>query len=52
MMIIGVLELKMLPDFNNLENQNETVYFKTSIINYPIENSISGKGKYLNDKKD
>jgi hypothetical protein len=39
-------------DFNNLEDQNGTTYFKTSIIHYPIENDISGKGKYTNDKKD
>ena len=39
-------------DFNNLDDQDGSTYFKTSIINYPIDNAISGKGKYVNDKKD
>ncbi|NVN95857.1 MAG: hypothetical protein HXX18_11295 [Bacteroidetes bacterium] len=43
---------KDVADFNTSESLKEINYFKTNIINYPIENNILGKGKYLNGKKE
>ncbi len=43
---------KDIADFYNTENQNETDQFKGNISLYPVVNTIAGKGKYVNGKKD
>jgi hypothetical protein len=39
-------------DYTNAENFSENIQYSVKITYLPIENTIDGRGKYLNDKKD
>jgi len=43
---------KDIADYTNADNFSDNIQYSVKISNYPVENAIEGRGKYLNNKKD